>query len=204
MKFKLYGLLVVVFFLGGCASSKIYKPPSHVKTHFANSIKNVMPSDVLSSPETYKDKEIHWIGILKDVSYENDNLALLTLEQKYWDYIEDNSIQTEKIFLSPKGDGGFMLLFPIKDKDKFEVFIQDAVAREDLMFVYGEFKEVKKNLPVLKFTNGSFIHERFYSTKIMEYDIVRDDKGNILVNNIGVPQTKNSKLLRIPKAGEND
>jgi hypothetical protein len=163
-----------------------------------------MPTDVLANPDQYLGKEIHWIGILRDISFNSDDVAVITLDQKYWDYIEDHSIQSERIFLSPKGEGKFLLLFPVKDKDEFMPFINEAIAREDLMFVYGVFSSIENKMPVLKYTNGRFIHEKYYSTKIFEYDIARSTNGEIKTNEIGVPVVINTKVLKVPGPGEND
>ncbi len=207
MKLFLLGF-VIVSFLTGCPGfapgSKFYSPPKDVEELFLRANKIAMPSDVLKQPEKYLGQEIHWIGILKGVKYLDEQTALIILDQKYWDYIEDYSIQTERIFLSPKGDGQFYLLFPFSKGKEFENFIKEAIAREDLMFVYGIFDKVENDLPLLKYTQGSFIHEKYYSTKIMEYDVKRDAEGNVVLNKNGLYEITNAKLLKIAGPGEND
>lgn len=193
----------------GCASSRHYIPPKETKKAFAESIKDITPSDIVKKPKKYLKKQIHWIGILRDVKftkYKNTKVAKLTLSQKYWDYVEDYSIQKEVMFLSNKGGGDFILLFPykVKEKIKFEKFIRESIAREDLMFVYGLLLKVESNKPVLGHTNGRFVHEKYYSTNIWEYDIKRDNRGNIITNERGLPAITNVKVLKIPLFGEND
>jgi hypothetical protein len=207
MKNTLSILFILIF--SGCVTvgSRLYSPPDIMKENFQISIKDKMPSDVLKSPSDFVDKQIHWIGILKDVEfveYKAEPVAKLTLSQQYWDYIEDYSIQTERMFLSSKGDGDFIVLFRYKDKSVFESFIKGAIDREDLMFVYGQFLKAESNKPVLGYLNGSFVHEKFYSTKIWEYDIERDQSGNVVVNEIGVPKISNLKVLKVAEPGEND
>ena len=138
------------------------------------------------------------------MSFLDEGMSLITLDQKYWDYIEDFSIQTERIFLSSKGEGRFYLLFPYHNGKEFENFIEEAAAREDLMFVYGIFDRVKKGLPLLKYTKGSFVHEKYYSTKIWEYEIARDVKGNVVPNERGLPTITHLKVLKTAGPGEND
>jgi len=78
----------------------------HVIKQLLRANKVAMPSDILKQPEKYVGQEIHWMGILgvKDL---DEQTAQLTPDQKYWDSIEDYSIYSERILLSPKGDGQF-------------------------------------------------------------------------------------------------
>ncbi|WP_196158772.1 hypothetical protein [Reinekea sp. G2M2-21] len=201
--------ILIILTISGCVApgSRMYSPPDYLKENFKVAIKDKMPSDVLKAPSDFLGKEIHWIGILKDVEfveYKGEQVAKLTLSQKYWDYVEDYSIQTERMFLSSKGGGDFIVLFRYKEKSQFEPYIRSAIGREDLMFVYGQFLWVESDKPVLGYLNGSFVDEKYYSTKIWEYDIERDEEGNVVANEMGLPKISNLKVLRVPGPGQND
>jgi hypothetical protein len=98
------------------------------------------------APSLYADSFVHWIGLVKEVMI-NDSLGVsaisFTLEQKYWDYIEDYSIQDEVMFVSPPGEGDFILQVPqilLTEEDK-EV-LKKMAEEKKLFFCYGRLKEM--------------------------------------------------------------
>ena len=93
-------------------SSRSYKPDDWEKPYFDSSIKTAFPSDLVKFPEKYKDKLIHLIGTADSVYADtlgNFPIVHVLLDNKYWDYIEDYSIQDEVMFVSEKGEGKFLV-----------------------------------------------------------------------------------------------
>jgi hypothetical protein len=170
--------------------------------------KIIMPSDVISNPEKYKGMQIHWVGIVDsfEIVKENDKVVQFFIDHKYYDYIEDFSIQREKIFLSPKGEGKFIFLqsFPNSPLDSLKIFCKEMTKRKDLAFCYGEFNRIENGLPLLHGIRARFIHEQFYSTKIWSYDIQRDAGGNVIPDGRGFPSIGKVDILKIPGPGKND
>ncbi len=205
---KIIVLFVVLVVIGCLPGSRNYRPLPWEENLMSNALKTVMPSDVRLNPERYQGKLIHWIGIVKsyDVLDSVNNDIMFRLDQKFYDYIEDFSIQRETIFLSPKGEGEFYYIqsFPDSSSDTIKKWLDGMVYRNDLAFCYGDFYKLENDLPVLVGKRTRFIHEQFYSTQIMSYGIKRDNEGKIIADVRGYPECDSLKLLQIPRSGEND
>jgi len=207
MKFlPLIFLLILTGCPGAIPGSKSFSPEGDLKISFDESLKNVMPSDVLKNPDQYTGKQIHWIGILESYKFIKNDLLRLTLNQKYWDYIEDYSVQTERIFLSPLGEGIFYLDIPFAQSKKNEIdeYFDSASKRKDLVFAYGTFSGIVEGVPILQYRNASYVHERYYSTAIFKYEISRDENGKVITDDRGLPKVKNLVTLKTPMPGKND
>ncbi len=186
-------------------SSNPYKPDVWEKPYFDSAIKTAFPTDLLKSPESYKDKLIHLIGIVDSVfidTINETNTAIFFLENKYWDYIEDYSIQDEVMFVSEKGDGRFTVTLPDINSSEIEI-LKRFPEEKKLFLVYGNFKDVKDNYPAIIAQQIKYIDYELYSTNIFSYEIKRDKKGNVQTDKKGKVQMTNFKFLRIAKAGQN-
>jgi hypothetical protein len=70
--------------------------------------RDVWPSQVRTAPENYRDVTVVWSGLVKERELSADRQQLrVVLEHHYWDFIEDDGLQREKYFLSPRGEGEF-------------------------------------------------------------------------------------------------
>jgi len=186
-------------------SSNSYKPDVWEKPYFDSSVKTAFPSDLLKTPEKYKNKLIHLIGIVDSVfidSINGTNTATFLLENKYWDYTEDYSIQDEVMFVSEKGDGRFLVTLSGINSNEIET-LKRFPAEKKLFLVYGDFKDIKDNYPVIFAQQIKYVDYEFYSTNIFSYEIKRDKKGNVQTDKKGKVQMTNFKFLRIAKAGQN-
>lgn len=90
-------------------SSNPYKPDGWEKPYYDSSLKTAFPSDLIKQPDKYSDKLIHLIGIVDSIYIDSNKTVTFQLENKYWDYVEDYSIQDEKMFVSEKGEGKFLV-----------------------------------------------------------------------------------------------
>ena len=202
-------LLAMILVLGCMPSSRRYQPLEWEEPLYASSTKAVFPSDLRKHPDNYTDEIIHWVGIIKDYELTDGEKRILelTIDQKYWDYIEDFSIQTETIFLSSAGEGLFRFVIestsPLSYEEQ-EKELADMVNREDLALVYGKLHDFDGDVPILQGLGLRTIHEMYYSTKIWYYEIERNADGSVAVDENGWPIKTNFKSLTIPKAGEND
>jgi hypothetical protein len=195
----------VVFIIQGCLpTSKMYRPSNSERPHFYNANKSIFPSDVRKDFNAYKGAKIHWIGIIRErdfINHDGEVFLKLKIEQKYWDYIEDFSIQTEKIFLSPLGEGDFYFVIRIDPRDK-ENYSKFAVP-PNLAIIYGTVEEVKDGDITILGDYVKFIDEQYYATNIFSYRVARDSSGKVVLGKDGFPKLVDFKMLKIPKAGRN-
>ena len=182
--------------------SKPYKPDVWEKPLYENSMTTAFPSDLIKSPEKYKGGLIHLIGVVDSVSVDENNKVTFLLNNKYWDYIEDYSIQDEVMFVSEKGDGKFWVtLIDISPEQLEEV--KRFPAEKKLFLVYGTFKEVANNYPVLEAQQVKYIDYELYTTTVFSYEIARDKNGDVATDKKGKAQMANFKFLKTAKKGQN-
>jgi len=124
------------------------------------------------------------------------------LENKYWDYVEDYSIQDEKMFVSEKGEGKFFVTLSYISPEQLEDF-KKFPEENKLFLVYGIFKELVNGFPVLSAKKIKYIDYEFYTTKVMSYEIQRDKNGNVVTDKKGKAQITNFHFFIVPKSGQN-
>ncbi len=183
-------------------SSNPYKPDNWEKPYYDSSLKSAFPSDLTNHPDKYLNKLIHLIGIVDSVYIDSSRNVTFRLENKFWDYIEDYSIQDEKMFVSEKGDGNFFVTISNISSEQFEDF-KKFPAENKLFLVYGNFEKLTNNFPVLAARQIKYIDYEFYTTKVFSYEIQRDKNGNVVTDKKGKVQTTNFNFLKVPKAGQN-
>jgi len=186
-------------------SSRPYKPDDWEKPYFDSSIKTAFPSDLIKFPEKYKDKLIHLIGIVDSVYADtlgNSPIVHVLLDNKYWDYTEDYSIQDEVMFVSEKGDGKFLVTLTGITPEQFES-LKRFPAEKKLLLVYGNFKENVNNYPIIAAQQIKFIDYEWYSEKIFSYEVKRDEDGNVETDKKGKVQTTNFHFFKIAGKGQN-
>ena len=184
-------------------SSNSYKPDNWEKPYFDSAIKTAFPTNLNKFPEKCTGKLIHLIGIVDSVyiDTENNNMITFILENKYWDYIEDYSIQDEVMFVSPKGEGKFLVTVTGVNPDVFES-VKNFATDKKLFLVYGDFKELINNLPVITAKQIKYINYELYTTNVFSYEVVRDKNGEVQKDKKGKAQMTNFKFFKIAKAGQ--
>jgi hypothetical protein len=195
---KFFLAMVMLMGIMGCASSRDYKPlpweaplyETHKKTPFPNEV----TAGNIGNP-------IHWLGIIDTFWVEGDSarsILNIEAEHKYWDYIEDFSVQREKMFVSPFGAGKFIYRKKLENQpiDTTMKHMSVLAEKKNIGMFYGKLEEVKDGIPILDGDRARFIHRQFYSTRIWEYKMVKDSAGNY--------EMADFKTLMLPKAGIND
>lgn len=206
---KYYLSLMLLCFTACMASSRPYKPLDWEKPYFENAEKYILPLDIRNNPDKYLNRDIHWVGIIDTfwVDTQNDTaIVSIVLDQKYYDYIEDFSIQDEKIFLSPRGEGKFIHIKRITNisADTIRSDLSKLAEKGNLGFCYGAFTGLDVRMPVLEGGPIRFIHEKDFATNICSYEVERDADGKVIVDDRGFPKLKNFKMLKVPGPGKND
>ena len=183
-------------------SSNPYKPDNWEKPFYDSAIKTAFPSDLINYPEKYKDKSIHLIGVVDSVVVDENNRVTFLLNNKYWDYIEDYSIQDEVMFVSEKGDGKFWVTLSEINPEQLEE-VKRFPEEKKLFLVYGSFKELENNYPVLSAQQVKYIDYELYTTNVFSYEVMRNKKGIVMTGKKGKVQMTNFKFLKIAKKGQN-
>jgi|SRR5688572_17164121 len=183
-------------------SSNSYKPDSWEKQYYESSLTSVFPSDLVKHSDKYSEKLIHLIGIIDSVNIDSNMNTTIRLENKFWDYIEDYSIQDEKMFISEKGDGLFLVTIPKATPEIF-YFCKKLQSEKKLFLVYGEFKGLSNKIPLLLAQQIKYVDYEFYTTKVFSYEIERDKNGEVVTDKSGRPRLANFRFLKIATAGQN-
>jgi hypothetical protein len=189
----------------GLMKSNSYKADDAEKKLLEKTSKALFPSDIKKNPQAYIDTPIHWIGIVKDViipDSNNSSTVLFTLEQKYWDYIEDYSIQDEVMFLSPEGEGEFHAVIQLTLTDEEKQKLRRMPEEQTLFFCYGNII-ADNTLPAMKATYIKTVDYKYYTTKIFSYKIKRDEEGHVVTDKAGRPQPDDLKFLKVAGRGQN-
>src|SRR4051812_46969455 len=108
-------LLLCCITLWGCPGlvpgTQSYKGFSSAEEqYFKQASKEIYPNDVRNNLEKYQSSKIAWPGVITEVrTTDQSGTAELTfvIEHHYYNWLLDYSIQSEKIFLSPRGEGVF-------------------------------------------------------------------------------------------------
>ena len=182
--------------------SKPYRPDDWEKPYYDSAIRNAFPSDLMKSPEKYRDKTIYLIGVVDSVFVNAEHQVTFLLDNKYWDYIEDYSIQDEVMFVSPKGDGRFAVTIPPLSGEQLEE-VKRFPAEKKLFFVYGTLQEGANGYPVLAARQVKYIPHALYTTKVFSYDIMRDEQGDPVSDKQGRARLSDFRMLKPAGKGQN-
>ena len=89
---------------------------------------DVYPDDVRRDPQSYAGTLVAWAGVVqsaKVVQLPHGPALVLIVTHHYFDWIEDHGTQKEIYFLSPRGEGNFVIAAPIA-LDRLEDARKDA------------------------------------------------------------------------------
>jgi hypothetical protein len=108
--------------------SRIYRPDAeHLRQLDAHAERGVFPGDVRRDPAAHADQVLLWTGIIRgktQISTPKGDAVEIRIEHHYWDFVEDFGMQRAHAFLSPRGEGGFVIRVWAealrKDPGKFE------------------------------------------------------------------------------------
>jgi hypothetical protein len=104
-------LLVALSCVACFPSSRIYRPTSDLLRGLHGRI-DVFPDDVRKDPAKFSGQMVLWTGIVRAktaVKQEQRDLVEILFEHHYWDFVEDFGLQEAHDFLSPRGEGMFVV-----------------------------------------------------------------------------------------------
>ena len=132
----------------------------------------VYPDDVREEITSYQSTTIAWPGIVKDTEVYQTNEAITivwVLEHHYYDWIEDLSVQQERIFLSPRGEGLFTTEW-LLENDTTQSQIEKVTEPGYLLIAYGTPVAIKDNSIIdVDATYIRGIGKDWYTTEILDY-----------------------------------
>jgi len=149
-----------------------YQPISDwEQTEFDKARRDVYPNDVRENLDHYESTMVAWPGIIQESTIEEREESIeatFVLEHHYYDWLEDFSIQREKIFLSPRGEGLFKTSWLLK-KDADLAEIREASAPGNLAIVYGIPERMEGDVVVVRSSYIRAIDKQWYTTEILDY-----------------------------------
>ncbi len=164
--------------LTGCAtySSQPYTPPAQTDRElFSKARKDVYPRDVREHPARYRDETIAWAGVVKGVEVFRSRVGpsvKVLVEHRYFDWIEDHGAQPELFFLSPRGEGDFMIFL----QPKGEMSSAEAarlIPPGTMVVAVGKVylpTPADNKLPLALLTEyRQFIGRKWYRTDVFDY-----------------------------------
>jgi len=169
-------LLSGVIVLSGCPGlvpgSRAYRPlPQWEATFAAQARRDVFPNDVRQKPGEFANTLVVWTGVITNIDIFNDGssrVVRFTVEHHYFDWIEDISIQHERFFLSPRGEGVFATAWRAESptEQKFVAQFEDG----DMLVAYGFPSSIRGSVVGLDpAMNLRAIKPQWYRTDILDY-----------------------------------
>ncbi len=162
-------ILLVSMVLIGCPHSKLYRGLSEVEQdHFSKANREIYPNDVRSNFQQYSSSKVAWPGLITEGKWvEKDGTFSTTfmIEHHYYDWILDYSIQKEKFFLSPRGEGAFKTICPSKPEQES----QASNTTGDLLIVYGTPNKIEDGMVFLTCDHARLIKREWVRTDVFEY-----------------------------------
>jgi hypothetical protein len=108
-------ILVVLALCGviGCPHSSIYRPSAErLRAYDEQADRWFFPDDVRRDPDAASQKKLLWTGIIREqtrVSTPRGDAIEFRVEHHYWDFVLDYGAQLAHAFLSPRGEGSFVV-----------------------------------------------------------------------------------------------
>lgn len=93
--------------------SRIYHPDSDdLRGLDSKAARDVFPDDVRHEPAAHAKQVVLWTGIVRGkttLATPKGDVVEIHIEHHYWDFIEDFGLQRARVFLSPRGEGAFVI-----------------------------------------------------------------------------------------------
>lgn len=171
-------LVVTTVGLAACAGywSRPYTPNSPAgQEAYKTARKDIYPKQVRQNPTRYSDDTIAWAGIVKSAElFQSDYgpAVRVLIEHRYFDWIEDHGAQPEVYFLSPRGEGEFMII--VKPEKQFgEKGMGQLIPAGTMAIAVGQIHAKSaqdKTRPLALLTRYfQFIDRKWYRTDVLDY-----------------------------------
>ena len=164
-------LVCVLMSQVGCGpSSRTYSPVSEWEERaFSRADREIYPDDVRQDFAAHDSSRIAWPGIVLEADREyNDSTMIIhfTVEHHYYDWIEDFSIQKERIFLSPRGEGNFRTDWYLNPEADTSI-VSESIG--NMIIVYGIPTGLVDSVIDVRAYYVRVIDKPWFATDIFEY-----------------------------------
>lgn len=147
-----------------------YKPISEWETKaFSKANREVYPNDVRGNFAAFDSARVAWPGIVLKAEPKNQDSIIeihFVIQHHYYDWLEDFSIQQERIFLSPRGEGVFETTWWVQPTADTSVIAQSV---GNMVIVYGIPSAVHDSSIVLDAYYIREIERKWFATDIFDY-----------------------------------
>lgn len=152
--------------------SQAYSPLPQWEAGFLKQARrDVFPEQVRGDPAAFADTLVAWAGVIVSIEYRGEGESRsvrIIAEHHYFDWVEDSSIQREKYFLSPRGEGKFATWWGVA-RPVDQKFI-DQFAVGDMLVAYGHPSFIQPDFVGLSPTmNMRAIKPALFRTDVLEY-----------------------------------
>jgi hypothetical protein len=164
--------MVLMILLHGCVPhTRAYRPVSTLEQQaFDRADRNVFPEDVRHAMARYSGTMLAWAGVIVSSEFveERDQVEIkFLLEHHYYSWIEDFSVQRERVFLSPRGEGRFRTKWIVR---KDAEAMRSAARPGTLLIVYGTPEQIADDGSIsLRAAYIRGIDAQWYRTDVMDY-----------------------------------
>jgi hypothetical protein len=108
---------------------------------------------------------VAWTGILREKT-SSDGAARFVIDHHYWDWIDDYGTQSERVFLSSRGEGAFSFVL---GGDEGQWLLRQA-HEGDMLIVYGVPVGVDQGGAIeLRYVHARGIPASLYATDVLDY-----------------------------------
>lgn len=168
-------LVGILILMEGCPGllpgSRAYQPlPQWEAKFFAQAKRDVFPNDVHQKPGVAVNTLVVWTGIITNIEFRGDEssrFARLTVEHHYFDWIEDFSVQRARYFLSPRGEGFFVVAWSVESSVDQQFIDQFSIG--DMLVAYGFPKVHGDSIGLYPTENLRAIKPPWFRTDVLEY-----------------------------------
>lgn len=151
-------------------STRLYKPVSEWETKaFSKADRSIYPNDVRTDFAAHDSSRVAWPGIVLSVTPKNQDTVIevhFVIQHHYYDWLEDFSIQQERIFLSPRGEGVFETTWWVQPTADTGKIVQSV---GNMVIVYGIPASVRDSIIILNAYYIREIEREWFATDIFDY-----------------------------------
>ena len=157
---------------GVAPGSRAYRPLPQWEARFsAQARRDVFPNEVRQNPDAFTNTLVAWTGIITSIEYFTNRpttVVRFTAAHHYFDWIEDISVQRERFFMSPRGEGSFAVQSIAESLDDQRFVDQFAVG--DMLVAYGYPTVIRTNFIGLNpSVNLRAIKPQWFRTDVLDY-----------------------------------
>jgi len=161
--------------MAGCPGfppgSRAYQPLPQWEAKFSVQAKrDIFPNDIRQKPDEAGSTLVVWTGIITNIEISSDDtsrVARFTVEHHYFDWVEDFGVQRARYFLSPRGEGTFVVAWRCESSVDRQFIEQFSVG--DMLVAYGYPRVHGDTVGLHPTENLRAIKPPWFRTDVLDY-----------------------------------